>query len=268
MSGESAYVSRVHSKYSVRPVFPLGTQLAIGDVGTLGNGVRWDPVGSLRDIVGAEPEDLRPEPPNEDRWSLDSGDDVKFRVFASGETSDLFKEVANAKVRTEVTLGKSDSFTFGARNVSLTTAHELNGVLRRIRFAYHTRRDLPQEQQWNKDFVYVFALANAEAYTAIIAEQDNTTVAVEVKGEVALPQAPVGLAVEVEFTAASRSYQHFSAAPTTSCFFRAFRLDPSIFRGWEDEHRVEALTEMSAEDVEAVWDSYDLPDPDEAFVQV
>jgi hypothetical protein len=268
MSGNKRYVDAVLEKWQVRPVLPFGEPINIGDVGHINDDGGWEPVTTLKERLHVEVQGIRVGPPSGTVWDLQSGHEVKFDVKAQGQTSTLFPNAANAHARTEVSLGKSDSFVFAARDVAVTTATELTEVLKKIRHAYHERKHLSEQERWDKDYAYVFATADAADYTAIVAQESDTTVAVEASGDVPLPQAPAGLAAGVQFSASNRSYQHANQTPAEHCFFRAYKLHPRLFKRWDREEQVLAVAPMNDEQWLAYLDSLDLAEPDHAFYEV
>jgi hypothetical protein len=249
------------------PIVPLGSPIDVGHVGTLSDENQWQPVTTLQDHLHVEPEGLQIAPANEDSWESTSGKDVSFRVYAEGEASELVPQVANAKARTEVTMAKSESFVFSARNVTITSANNLTAVIKAIRWAYHERRHLSQEERWNKDWVYVFAVADAEHYAALAAKSSHTTIAAEASGDVQLPTGPAGLSAGVEFTNSNNAYDKANEHPGHHCFYRAYKLNPSMFERWDNEEQEEisGITVVTEEQQLAAWDTLPVPGREEVF---
>src|SRR3954447_11842288 len=178
MSDVRGFVAAVQERYGLRPVVPLEQPVAIGDIGTIGKDGTWNPVSTTRFRFDISPERIKATRNGRGVWDASSGKDVSFKLFARGETSDLIKTVADARARAEVTFASAESFVFAAKGVTVRTATEMSRVIEAIRLAYHRRKDRPEEGRWYRDFVFVFAVGNADRLTAMLARRAGTTVAV------------------------------------------------------------------------------------------
>jgi len=206
-------------------------------------------------------------------WDATSGHDVHFHVYAKGQTSKLVQNVADAKARTEIEFNSSDSFAFAAHNVQITTATEFSDVLTAIRHAYHERHDLPEDERWDKDLAYVFAVGDADRFTALIARSSDTDVVVTGKGKVGPPASAADLALGVEIGVSSKELEKANSAPAHHYFYRAYRLNPSVFRQWDDERLqevsgTEGIEPVTEEQILYLLDQRPPPSFDEMFEPV
>ena len=101
-------------------------------------------------------------------WELCSGDDVSFHLYDRGETSSLIPAPAHAKARTEITFDSPSAFVLAARGVTVRTATDMDTLIDKIHLAYHTRRQRPEEGRWYRDYAFVFEVADAERFTALL----------------------------------------------------------------------------------------------------
>jgi hypothetical protein len=268
MSGIKQFIDGVQDSWGVRPTVPFGTVIQIGDVGRISDDGAWVPVSSTGRRLGVEPSDLRTQDHADTIWDLTSGRDVRFAIFGEGATSRLVSNIADARARAEISFGSSRSFVFAAQNVTITSASEVTDVLAAIRRAYHERASLPQDQQWDKELAYVFAVADAEHFTSLIARSADTEVVVTAKGSVGPPSSAADLAFGVSVGISSNELQKATLAPAPRAFYRAYKLQPSIFRKWEEERQVvlHGVEPAPAGPPLEVLDRLPLDSPEEAFV--
>jgi len=239
MSAVRGFVAAVQERYGMRPVVPLEQPVEIGDIGTLGRDGTWNPVSTTRFRFGVAPDRIRSTKDGRAVWEASSGKDVSFKLYARGETSQLISNVADAKARAEITFTSSKSFVFAAKGVRLRTATEMSQLIAAIRLAYHQRDDRPEENRWYKDFVFIFAVGDADRLTAILARRAKTTVAVTGRGNVGLPSSPAKLAAGIDIGMSSNEFQGITQPKATGRLYRAYKLNPSIFREWDKEKVVE-----------------------------
>jgi len=233
------FISDVQARYGWRPVVPFQTSLLIGDIGRIDKNGAWSPVSTTRDRFGLLPEGIRPGVAEDVVWDLISGNDVQFHTYGKGETSKLITNVADAKVRAEIEFKSSKSFVFAARDVTTRSATKFDKLITAIRAAYHNREDLPEDRRWDENLVFIFAIANAARFVAVLADQTNTALAATGSGSVGPPADPSRLAAGVRFGASSKQLQKVNAANAKGCFYRAFALKPSVFRSWDEDPLVD-----------------------------
>jgi hypothetical protein len=264
MSDVRGFVAAVQKRYGMRPVVPLEHPIAIGDIGTIGNDGSWNPVSTTRFRFNAAPEGTRRTKAGRGVWNASSGKDVSFKIYGRGETSELIKSVTEAKARAELTFASSESFVFAAKGVTLRTATEVSRLIDAIRLAYHRRRERPEERRWYRNFTFVFAVGDADRLTAMLARRAGTTVAVMGRGNVGPPTSPAKLAAGVNIGVSSNELQGISQSKAEGRFYRAYKLDPSILRRWDNE-KVKEVRGFAGTELR-----FDVPPPtfDETFTEV
>jgi hypothetical protein len=239
MSDVRGFVAAIQQRYGMRPVVPLEQPVEIGDIGTIGRDGTWNPVSTTRFRFGVAPEGIRSTKDGRGVWDASSGKDVSFKLYARGQTSELIKNVADAKARAEIAFASSKSFVFAAKGVRLRTATEMSRLIEAIRLAYHQRGDRPEQGRWYKEFAFIIAVGDAERLTAMLARRANTTVAVMGRGNVGPPSTPAKLAAGIDIGVSSNELQGISQSKATGRLYRAYKLDPSILRRWDKEKVVE-----------------------------
>lgn len=239
MSAVRGFVTAVQASYGMRPVVPFEQPLEIGDIGTIGPDGTWNPLSTTRFRFGGAPEAIRTTKDGRGVWDLSSGKDVSFKTYARGETSQLISNVADAKARAEVSFASGESFVFAAKGVKIYTATEMSRLISAIRLAYHKRKKLPEEERWYKNFVFIFAVGDADRLTAMLAKQAQTTVAVTGRGNVGPPSSPAQLAAGIDIGFSSNEILGINQSKATGRLYRGYKLDPSIIRKWDKEKVIE-----------------------------
>ena len=184
MADVRKFVTSVQERYGMRPVVPFEQPIEIGDIGTLGPDGAWNPVSTTRRRFSVAPTGIRTTRDGSGVWSASLGKDVSFKAYAEGEVSQLVSSVADARARAEITFESSSSFVFAAKNVTIRSATEVGDVIEAIRRAYHERDRRPESERWYKEYVFVFGVGDADAFTAMLANRKGTTVAVTASGKV------------------------------------------------------------------------------------
>ncbi|MGN6188098.1 MAG: hypothetical protein ACTHOE_04315 [Conexibacter sp.] len=234
MADIAGFVSEVHGRFGMRPVVPLEFPIEIGDIGTIGNDGRWRPITTVRHRFNAHPGRVRRI--SDGRvWELCSGDDVSFRLYGRGETSQLIPAVAHAKARAEITLDSPAAFVLAARGVTVRRAVELDVLIDRIHLAYHTRRQRPEEGRWYKEFAFVFEVADAERFTALLPANGHARVAITPKGTAGPPHSPEQLASLIRFGPGAEDLERTNQRDAHGRFYRAYRLRPEVLARWREE---------------------------------
>ncbi len=245
MANLEGFVKKVQEKTGMRPIVPLGTYVKIGDIGRIGPGGQWQPVSTTRRRFRVAPQDVRDVPPkDEGLWDGTSGKEVRFRAYGKGDISKLFPKVADAKIRTEIEFESKRSFVFAARGIRIDQAGDIDDVLRAIRIAYHRREELPQDRRWEKDLCFVFAVGEAKRLTALLSEYADTTVAISGKGKFGPPRSAGELSLSIEVGISSNDLTKQVQVPARmGTFYRAYKLDPSVFQRWDREREKEVGAE-------------------------
>jgi hypothetical protein len=235
MANTQGFIKAVQDNYGMRPVVPFQTALHIGDIGYLGSDGVWNPVSTTRQRFGVAPTGIRKQRDEHGIWTLDSGKNVKFKAYGKGQTSKLVRNVADAKARAEIEFNSARSFVFAARDVTVSSASEMSALIDAIRLAYHNRKDLPEGRAWDARLVFVFAVADAARFVAVLADQKDTAIAVTGSAKVGPPSSPAELTAKVSFGSSSNELQKANLTNARSCLYRAYQLDPSILRRWDKE---------------------------------
>ena len=234
MADIAVFVAEVRKCFGMRPVVPLEFPIEIGDIGTIANDGAWRPISTVRHAFNGYPGRVRRE--TDDRvWGLCSGDDVSFRLYARGETSSLIPAAAHAKARTEVTFCSSHAFVLAARGVTVRRADDMAALIDKIHLAYHTRRQRPEEGRWYKEYAFVFEVADAERFTALLPANGRARVAITPKGTTGPPDALDKLASLVRFGAGAEDVERTNQRDARGRFYRAYKLRPEVLARWREE---------------------------------
>jgi len=246
MADITGFVTEVRDHFGMRPVVPLDFPIDIGDIGAIGSDGRWRPITTVRHRFNAYPGRVRRITDGR-VWELSSGDDVSFRLYGRGETSQLIPAVAHAKARAEITLASPGSFVLAARGVTVRRAIELDALIDRIHLAYHTRRQRPEEGRWYKEFAFVFEVGDAERFTAMLPANGHARVAITPKGTAGPPSTPEKLASLVRFGPGSEDLERTNQRDARGRFYRAYRLRPEVLARWREEPWSRARDEITFE---------------------
>jgi hypothetical protein len=235
MADTAGFIKAVQAHYGMRPTVPFQTPIAVGDIGYIGSGGVWNPVSTARQRFGVEPEDIRRRQDERGTWDLSSGKDVKFQTYAKGQTSKLVSSIADAHARAEIEFANARSFVFAAKKVMVSSATQMDALIEAIRLAYHNRKNLPQSRRWDAKLVFIFAVADAARFVAVLADYGNTTLAVSGSAKVGPPSSAAELTAGVSFGSSSNELQTVNVPKAQSCFYRAYQLDPKILKRWKEE---------------------------------
>jgi hypothetical protein len=234
MADIAGFVSEVRDRFGMRPVVPLEFPIEIGDIGTIGNDGSWRPISTVRHRFHAYPGRVRRA--SDGRvWELCSGDDVIFKLYDRGETSPLVPAQAHAKARAEITFRSPSSFVLAARGVTVRTATDMQALIDKVHLAYHTRRQRPEEGRWYKEYAFVFEVADAERFTALLPSNSSARVAITPKGTAGPPGTPEKLASLVRFGPGSEDLERTNQRDARGCFYRAYKLRPEVLARWREE---------------------------------
>jgi hypothetical protein len=234
MADIAEFVTEVRRVFGMRPVVPLEFPIEIGDIGTITSDGSWRPITTVRHRFNAYPGRIRRTTDGR-VWELCSGDDVSFHIYDRGETSQLIPAPAHAKARAEIALSSPASFVLAARGVTVRRAVELETLINRIHLAYHTRRQRPEEGRWYKHFAFVFEVADAERFTALMPANGNARVAITPKGTAGPPNSPKMLASLLRFGAGAEDLERTNQRNAHGRFYRAYRLRPEVLARWREE---------------------------------
>jgi hypothetical protein len=234
MADIAGFVAEVHRQFGMRPVVPLEFPIEIGDIGTIGNDGAWRPISTVRHRFHSFPGGVR-RSTDAGVWQLCSGDDVSFRLYDRGETSPLIPARAHAKARTEISCRSPGAFVLAARGVTIRTATDMKALIDRIHLAYHTRRQRPEEGRWYRDFTFVFEVADAERFTALLPANGSARVAITPKGTGGPPDTLDKLASLVRFGPGAEDLERTNQRDARGRFYRAYQLRPEVLARWREE---------------------------------
>ncbi|HET6449484.1 MAG TPA: hypothetical protein VFG31_10290 [Conexibacter sp.] len=234
MADIAGFVSEVRRQFGMRPVVPLEFPIEIGDIGTIGNDGAWKPISTVRHRFHGYPGRVRRATDGR-VWELCSGDDVTFKLYDHGETSQLIPVPGHAKARAEITFRSPSAFVLAARGVTVRTATDMDELIDKIHLAYHTRRQRPEEGRWYKEHAFVFEVADAERFTALLPSNGHARVAITPKGTSGPPSTPEKLASLVRFGPGSEDLERTNQRDARGRFYRAFKLRPEVLARWRDE---------------------------------
>ena len=238
MSAVRKFVTAVKERYGMRPVVPFEQPVSIGDIGTIGKDGTWNPLSTTKLRFDVTPEKIRSTKDGRGVWDASSGKNVTFNLYGNGQTSKLIKNVADAKARAEIMFGSRNSWVFAAKGVTVRSATKFSELIEEIRSAYHERHDRPEKERWYKDFVFIFAVGDADQLTAMLARRAKTTVALTGRGSVGPPSTVVSLAAGIDFGTSSDDYQSINQSPAAGRLYRAYRLERSILKKWDEKRLV------------------------------
>jgi hypothetical protein len=234
MADIAGFVSEVRQQFGMRPVVPLEFPIEIGDIGMIGSDGSWRPISTVRHRFHGYPGRVRRATDGR-VWELCSGDDVTFKLYDRGETSQLVPVPAHAKARAEITFGSSRAFVLAARGVTVRTATDMEELIDKIHLAYHTRRQRPEEGRWYKEHAFVFEVADAERFTALLPSNGRARVAITPKGTAGPPGTPDKLASLVRFGPGSEDLERTNQRDARGRFYRAYKLRPEVLARWREE---------------------------------
>jgi hypothetical protein len=258
MADIAAFVTQVHRRFGMRPVVPLEFPIEIGDIGTIGNDGSWRPISTVRHAFNGFPGRVR-RTTDDAVWEA-SSDDVSLEVYGRGETSALIPAAAHAKARAEITLRSPHAFVLAARGVTIRTATDMEALIDKIHLAYHTRRERPEEGRWYRDYTFVFAVADAERFTALLPADGAACVAITPMGTAGPPSSLDKLASLVRFGAGAEDLERTNQRDARGRFYRAYKLRPEVLARWREEPWTRSRSVISFE-----WPT---PSFDETFAEV
>ncbi len=259
MADIAGFVAEVHRRFGMRPVVPLEFPIEIGDIGTIGNDGTWRPLTTVRHTFNGYPGRVR-RTSDGGVWEACSGADVSFELYRRGETSTLVPVAAHAKARAEITFRSSTSFVIAARGVTVRTATDMDELIDRIHLAYHTRRQRPEEGRWYRDFAFVFAVADAERFTAVLPSNGKACVAITPKGTAGPPGSLEKLASLVRFGPGAEDCERTNQRDARGRVYRAYKLRPEVLARWREEPATRSRGVISF--------AWPTPSFDETFVEV
>jgi hypothetical protein len=144
--------------------------------------------------------------------------------------------------------------------VTIRTADEMDALIDKIHLAYHTRRERPEEGRWYRDFTFVFCVADAERFTALLPARDEARVAITPKGTNGSPGSLEKLASLVRFGPGAEDFERTNQRDARGRFYRAYKLRPEVLARWREEPWTRSRGVISF--------AWSTPSFDEAFAEV
>jgi hypothetical protein len=229
------FVEAVQQRYGMRPVVPFEFPIEIGDIGRIAGDGSWRPITTVRQYFFGAPGRVHKARDARLIWEACSGEDVTFTTYARGQKSALVPKWVDAKPRAEIELCSERSFLFAARRITVRTALEMDELIDKIRVAYYTRRQRPEEGRWYSEFAFVFVVGDAQRFTAILPRRAPTKIAVMSRGPVGPPSTPVKIAGGVDLGATTAEFDGINRENAPGRFFRAYKLRSSVLERWRGE---------------------------------
>jgi hypothetical protein len=229
------FVETVRQRYGMRPVVPFEFPIEIGDIGRVAPDGSWRPITTVRQRFLTAPGRVHKARDARLIWEACSGEDVTFTTYVRGQKSALVPKWVDAKPRAEIELVSDGAFLFAARRVTVRTALEMEELIEKVRLAYCTRRQRPEEGRWYSEFNFVFAVGDAQRFTAILPRSAPTKIAVTSRGPVGPPSTPTKIAGGVDVGATTADFDGINRENAPGRFYRAYRLRPSVLERWREE---------------------------------
>jgi hypothetical protein len=222
-----------YEKGKVVLIEPLGRTVQFGAVGYFSAG-QWVGVSSTTDMFSLT---LAKSPGSGQPNSFDAkgGNGFSFQVKAAGTVSQLIPDVADARLRAEVSFGSKDGFVMSVRDQKVKAAKDLAELMGAIRWAYHYRKRLPEGRRWNKKYSVIVGVAGAASVVAVVATSSNAAIVVEGSAKLSVPTDPAKLDAKMTMTKSTESIEKLWQGPITGYAVMALRLDPSVWKQWDDE---------------------------------
>jgi hypothetical protein len=226
-----ALTKAFYEKSDVILVQPLGGTVSLGSVGYFSKG-QWLEVTTTEAMFdiklvasagNAEP----------NSFSGKSGKRLKFEAKAAGEPSAIAGALAKANARIEISFGSVGAFVMNVKNQRVATAGKLGDLITAIRYAYRFRDVQPPEKRWQKNYAVIVGIVSAESVTALLSSTKDATAIVSGGASGAPTLAQLDASMAVSFS--KESVDDLWQGPATGYAFRALKLEPSIFKSWDNE---------------------------------
>ena len=211
------------STLKMRPVLPLGQPLALGMVGFL-DGEAFRYIGSVDTMLGTPP---GPAQRGDSPISVDiiSGKDVSVTTHGVGDTSEVFRGIAEAKARIEVTFASDKSYFLSAHDVAIQTMQDPNRLLGEMLRAY--RAGL-----WQEEYCFIYQIGTAASLRAGLSHQSSAKLLLSASAAITAGPAPLAsLGGKVGFERQSGALEQLVSNRPTRAFFNAYRVKARWFRG-------------------------------------
>lgn len=177
-------VKQVKKDTGLHLIYPPGFPVRLGDIMERNDAGVWMPVGNLYDEVPEFRLETVPDDAPDD-FSASSERGFDFDVKLSGQTSDLFKHVAEAKAGVRVRLNGSSSFVLSLSGTRFTRIKDPAALWK----AYKADHSI---LTWDLSRRLVTSVAKADSATFLASAEGGATYELEATGDVDVAKIKVG----------------------------------------------------------------------------
>jgi hypothetical protein len=195
----------------------------LGYVGVIDDDGSFRYRGTISTLLGISQGAELPVSDSDARFTISSGSNVKVNLAAKVDAAGPFGAFANAKVKASITFGASDGFFIAVDGLKIREVAEPETLNLAMLRAY-------RDGNWQEDFVYVYQVGVAKAFTAILAHQANTDVLLSAKGRVkAGAISDVDLAGKFGFSASTSSVTQLVGGKNIKAFCNVYGVEDRWF---------------------------------------
>ena len=170
-------IQSIQKATDLRLILPIGLNLALGDVISVGQDGVFSLQGSCRSLVGVPPGSSRPPGAKVD-FQQQAGEGTVCAFRAAGTASSLFPDVPHANAGFDITLAAVDSWVLALVGRQLTALDQIDHFREPILNAY-------DRGVWRDDWALVTGVATVNRMTLLASSSANTRVALSLGGQVA-----------------------------------------------------------------------------------
>jgi len=216
-------VKKCQRELKMRPVLPLGQAMSLGSIGYLdGHAFRY--VGTSNTLLGLPPGRAIPGQGRQ-RVEVTSGREVALTVYAKGETSQTFGNLAKGKARVEVTFGSDKSFLLGGQKLNVRTLLEPSSLIAAMFRAYSAG-------VWLEKYCFVFQVGIVGSYTAVMSHQSGAKLLLSAGASIGKGQISLGdLVGGAHYESQSGALEQIAGEKRFVAFFNAYRVKDGFFTG-------------------------------------
>lgn len=216
-------IKSIQKETDLRLILPLGLNLRIGDVVSVGSDGGFTLEGTADSLLGLSPTMREGFNDGKVNFTTQSHAGIELRFRAAGEASTLFEELPKAKAGADIVFKIADAWVMAVTGRSVATISDTAEFRERILFAY-------DRNVWNPDWVLVNSIGTVDRITLLASRVKDTKVALEFAADV-----DVQGAAELSLTAGAKIVcfntaltQCISTKPTTP-FCSGIRVIDKIF---------------------------------------
>jgi hypothetical protein len=243
------YASKIYSGLNYRPTWLPVAPLKLGDVGVLHDGVFS--YRTTLSQLGIE-FSVRHDDSIGDSVDFKSESDIDISVKASGQVNPSFTAITDAEAGARVEFRSSRGVVMQLRGVSVNTIAD-EATLERDMLAAAISED--ETKQWQRDWVVITEVVEAEAGTILISGDAGSTIELKASGTVA-PANLADLNAKFKVVAESKVQNDWIAKKGITPLYRALRVKASFF--WGTLHVEQGIV---AEPIPDPSDVFEVADP-------